>query len=70
MLRGFNQKKGLDYFDTYSPLSKIASIRTLAALATIHHLVVHQMDVKTTLLNGDLDDKIYMTQLEGCTILG
>ena len=43
---GFNQKKGLDYFDTYSRVTKITTIRTLIALASIHDLVVHQLDFK------------------------
>ena len=63
-------KKGVDYFDTYSPVTKIATIRTLVALTAIHGLVVHQIDVKTIFLNGDLEEEIYMTQPEGCTILG
>ena len=68
VIRGFDQKKGLDYLDKYSPLTKIATIRTLVALAAIHGLVVHKMDVKATFRNGDLEEDIYMTQPEGCTI--
>ena len=68
VIRGFNQNKGVDYFDTYSPMTKIATIRTLIALAAIHDLVVHQMDVKTAFLNGDLEEEIYMTQLEGFVV--
>ena len=70
MTRGFNQKKGVDYFDTYSPVTKIATIRTLIALAAIHDLVVHQMDVKTAFLNGDLEEKIHMIQPEGFVVPG
>ena len=61
VIRGFNQKKRIDYFDTYSPVTKIATVRISIALATIFDLVVHQMDVKTTFLNGDLEEEIYMT---------
>ena len=42
----------------------------LLALASIHKLVIHQMDVKTTFLNGELVKKIYMTQPEGCVAPG
>ena len=70
VIRGFNQKRGIDYFDTYSPMTKIATIRTLVALALIHSIVVHQMDVKTAFLNGDLEEEIYMSQPEGCVVLG
>nr|GEV84913.1 hypothetical protein [Tanacetum cinerariifolium] len=55
--------KGKDrYFDTYAPVARITSIRLLLALAAIHNLVIHQMDVKTAFLNGDLDEEVYMKQ--------
>ena len=56
IIRGFDQKKGIDYFDTYSSVTKIATIRSLIALAAIFDLVVHQMDVKIAFLNGDLEE--------------
>lgn len=68
--KGFTQKKGIDYFDTYSPVSSITTIRTLVALASIHNLVIHQMDVKTAFLNGDLNEEIYMEQPEGFIVKG
>ena len=64
------RKKGVDYFDTYSPVTKIATIRALIAIAAIYDLVVHQMDVKIAFLNGDLKKEIYMTQPEGCEAPG
>ena len=42
----------------------------LIAIAAIHNLVIHQMDVKTTFLNGDLDEEIYMEQPEGLIVPG
>jgi len=45
--KGYKQRHGVDYFDTYAPVARISSIRCLIALASIHKLVVHQMDVKT-----------------------
>ncbi|GJY08540.1 zinc finger, CCHC-type containing protein [Tanacetum coccineum] len=62
VIQGFRQKEGIDYFDTYSPVPHITTIRLLLALASIPNLVIHQMDVKTTLLNGDLDEEVYMKQ--------
>ena len=41
------------------------SIPMLLALSSIYKLIVHQMDVKTTFLNGDLDEEVYMEQPEG-----
>ncbi|GKB37637.1 zinc finger, CCHC-type containing protein, partial [Tanacetum coccineum] len=64
VIQGFRQKEGIDYFDTYVPVARITTIRLLLALAAIHNLVIHQMDVKTTFLNGDLDEEVYMKQPE------
>jgi hypothetical protein len=58
--KGFRQKEGIDYFDTYAFVARITYIRVLIALASIYKLVVYQMDVKTTFLNGNLDEEVYM----------
>ena len=55
--KGFKQKEGLDYFDTYAPVARIAIIRTLIALASIYNFEFHQMDV-TAFLNGELEEEI------------
>ena len=60
MANGYIQKEGEDFFDTYSPIARITTIRVLVFLATSYALLVHQMDVKTTFLNGELDEEIYM----------
>ncbi|KAJ9556386.1 hypothetical protein OSB04_011000 [Centaurea solstitialis] len=65
VIQGFRQKPGIVYFDTYAPVARISTIRLLIALAAIHKLVVHQMDVKTAFLNGELDEEVYMKQPEG-----
>jgi len=46
VIKGFRQKKSVDYFDTYSPLSRITSIWTLIVIATINKLEIHQFDIK------------------------
>jgi len=53
--------------DTYSP-TKVAMIRALITLASLHGLLVHQMDVKTTFLNKNLEEEIYMRQHEGMIV--
>jgi len=68
--KGFTKKHNIDYFDTFVPATRISSIRVVLALTSIHKLVIHQMDVKTTFLNGELEEKIYMTQPEGCVVPG
>ncbi|GJT93972.1 zinc finger, CCHC-type containing protein [Tanacetum coccineum] len=70
VIQGFRQKEGIDFFDTYAPVARISTIRLLLALAAIHDLVIHQMDMKTVFLNGDLDEEIYMKQLKGFVIPG
>ncbi|KAA3460884.1 DNA polymerase zeta catalytic subunit-like [Gossypium australe] len=65
VIKGYRQKEDLDYFDTFSPVSRITSIRMILAIAALRNLEVHQMDVKKTFLNGDLDEKIYIVQPEG-----
>ena len=65
VIKGYKQNEGLDYFDTFSPVMRINSIRMVLAIAALRNLEVHQMDVTTAFLNGDLDEEIYMEQPEG-----
>jgi hypothetical protein len=68
--KSFKQKEGIDYFDTYAPVARITSIRVLMELASIFDLYVHQMDVKTAFLNGDLEEEVYMEQPERFVMFG
>ena len=70
VVKGFIQKEGIDYFDTYAPVARISTIRVLIALASIYKLQIHQMDVKTAFLNGELEEEIYMKQPEGFVVQG
>ena len=63
--KGFSQKQNVDYFDTFSFVTRISSIRILITLVSIHKLFIHQMDVKITFLNGDFEKEIYMLQPKG-----
>nr|GEV37940.1 hypothetical protein [Tanacetum cinerariifolium] len=69
VIQGFRQKEWIDYFDTYAPIARITTIRLLLALVAIHSLVIHQIDIKITFLNGDLDEEVYMKQPEGFVML-
>lgn len=62
--KGFTQKEGIDYKETFSPVSSKDSFRTIMALVAHFDLELHQMDVKTAFLNGDVDETIYMVQPE------
>jgi hypothetical protein len=59
--KGYTQKEGEDFFDTYSSVARLTTIRVLLSLVASHGLLVHQMDVKTAFLNRELEEEIYMT---------
>ena len=63
--KGFAQKYGVDYEETFSPVVNFSSIRTILAMAVQKGWHVHQMDVITAFLNGDLNEEIYMQQPDG-----
>ena len=63
--QGFSQKYGLDYDETFSPVVRIESLQTLISLAVQNGMKLHQMDVTTAFLNGELEDEVYMRQPEG-----
>lgn len=66
--KGYTQKEGIDYTETFSPVSSKDSFRTIMALVAHFDLELHQMDVKTAFLNGDIDETIYMVQPENFVI--
>src|ERR1041385_7826172 len=68
--KGYTQREGEDYFDTYSHVSRLTTIRVLLSLAASYGLIVHQMDVKTRFLNGELEEEIYMDQPDGFVVKG
>ncbi|KAG7884784.1 hypothetical protein KL936_005436 [Ogataea polymorpha] len=65
VVQGFRQIYGLDYTETFSPVIRYESVRVLLAIAAQLQLQIHQMDVTTAFLNGDLDEEIYMNQPPG-----
>ena len=63
--QGCSQKFGLDYEETFSPVVRFESIRSVVALGAQHKLKLHQMDVSTAFLHGELAEEVYMRQPEG-----
>jgi hypothetical protein len=66
--KGYNQKEGEYLFDTYSPVGRLTTIRVMLSLATSYGILIHQIDVKTTFLNGKLEEEIYMDQSDNFTV--
>ena len=64
MAKGFTKKEGIDYEETFSPVAMLKSIRILLSIAVCLDNEIWQMDVKTTFLNGNLEEDIYMQQPE------
>jgi hypothetical protein len=54
--KGFSQQPDIDYGEKFSPVARLDTVRTLLAIATQHKWKVYQMDVKSTFLNGVLEE--------------
>ena len=63
--QGYTQKYGTDYDETFCPVVRQESLRVLLALSVQHKLKLHQVDVTTAFLNGNLEEEVYMAQPEG-----
>jgi hypothetical protein len=65
VIKGYSQRPGFDFTETFSPTPKWATIRTILALAALDDLELHSVDISSAFLNGDLDEEIYMEEPEG-----
>jgi len=66
--KGFTQKDDIDYKETFSPVSRKDSFRIIMELVGHYDLELHQMDVKNSFLNGNLEENVYMDQPMGFSV--
>jgi len=63
--KGYSQKEGIDYEDTFAPVDKINTIRLMIAMTTKCNWKLHQLDVNSYFLNGELKEEFYIVQPKG-----
>lgn len=68
--KGYAQRPGVDFDETFSPTARITTIRTVLALAAHSKPPVYQMDVKSAFFNGELQEEVYVEQPPGFKVLG
>ena len=65
MCKGYAQIEGIDFEETYAPMARMEAIRTILPYAFSKQIKVYQMDVKSTFLNGELEEEVYIEQPQG-----
>ena len=63
--KGYSQTYGVDFNETFVPVAKFTTIRCILAIGATENMEIHQMDVKTAFLKGELEEEIYMQQPQG-----
>ena len=61
--KGFSQVEGLDFGETFAPVARLEAIRILLPCASHHEMKLYQMDVKSTFLNGFINELVYVDQV-------
>jgi hypothetical protein len=70
VVRGFFQKEGVNYKETFSPVTRYASIQYFVSIASLMRWEIHHMDVKTSFLNGIIEEEVYIQKPYGFEVHG
>ncbi|GKC82153.1 retrovirus-related pol polyprotein from transposon TNT 1-94, partial [Tanacetum coccineum] len=62
--KGYRQEAGIDFEESFAPVARLEAIRLFIANAACQNMIIFQMDVKTTFLNGELNEVVYVSQPE------
>jgi hypothetical protein len=65
VVRGFSQKEGVYYKETFTPVTRYASIQVVISIALVMKWRIHQIDVKTKFLNGIIEEEVYIEKPQG-----
>jgi len=60
--KGYNQEEGIDFREIYALVARLKVVRLLFAYACMNGFKLHQMDVKSVILNGYIDEEVYVSQ--------
>ena len=66
--KGYAQVEGIDFYETFAPMSTLEEIKIFLAFASHNHFKGYQMDVKSSFLNGNLEEELYIEHLEGFSL--
>lgn len=67
MAKGFTHIEGINFHETFAPVAKLVTVRSLLAVAVKRNWLIHQLDVNKTFLHGDLIESVYMKILQDFT---
>eukprot|EP00253_Pinus_taeda_P020910 PITA_20910 len=70
VVKGYKQQQGKDYDETFSPVARMETVRTVLSIAAQHKWKIYQMDVKSSFLNGVLKEEVYVEQPPGYEVEG